>query len=132
MITHDHWDHLDYKTILQLKSKVKTTITGLGVGSHFEHWGFDTNSIVEMDWFEKTEFKTLQEKTKLKSLEKKFLEKDIYKDDLSVPKQTIIYYSKTSLIFVLLPLCSREARYTPYAPVIPINGAPRTIISAMA
>ena len=33
-ISHDHWDHLDYKTILQLKPKVKKVITGLGVGAH--------------------------------------------------------------------------------------------------
>ncbi len=56
VITHDHWDHLDYKTVSQLKSKTKKVITGLGVGSHFESWGFDRNSIQEMDWFEKTEF----------------------------------------------------------------------------
>lgn len=56
VITHDHWDHLDYKTVLQLKPKVKKVITGLGTGSHLEYWGFDANSIIEMDWFEKTEF----------------------------------------------------------------------------
>ncbi len=40
-ISHDHWDHLDYKTITKLKPKIKTIITGLGTGAHFEHWGFD-------------------------------------------------------------------------------------------
>lgn len=49
-ITHDHWDHLDYKTILQLKPKIKTIITGLGTGAHLEHWGFDTKNIIEKDW----------------------------------------------------------------------------------
>lgn len=49
-ISHDHWDHLDYSTILKLKSKVKTVITGLGTGEHFESWGFDTNTIIEEDW----------------------------------------------------------------------------------
>ena len=39
IITHDHWDHLDYKTILKLKPKVKKVITGLGVGEHLEYWG---------------------------------------------------------------------------------------------
>ena len=56
VITHDHWDHLDYKTVVKLKSKVDKVITGLGVGSHLEHWGFDPQSIIEMDWYEKTEF----------------------------------------------------------------------------
>ena len=51
-ISHDHYDHLDYKTILQLQSKVKKIITGLGVGAHLEHWGFDPSIIVEKDWNE--------------------------------------------------------------------------------
>lgn len=51
-ITHDHWDHLDYKTIMKLKSKIKTIICGLGTGAHFEHWGFDSHSIIEKDWNE--------------------------------------------------------------------------------
>ncbi len=51
-ISHDHWDHLDYKTIVQLKSKIKTVICGLGVGEHFEEWGFNPNFIIEKDWNE--------------------------------------------------------------------------------
>lgn len=51
-ISHDHWDHLDYKTIMKLKSKIKKVITGLGTGAHFEHWGFDTAIIIEKDWNE--------------------------------------------------------------------------------
>ena len=49
-ISHDHWDHLDFETIVNLKSKVKKVICGLGVGAHFEHWGFDANKIIEKDW----------------------------------------------------------------------------------
>lgn len=49
-ITHDHWDHLDYPTILQLKTKVKKIITGLGVGAHLIFWGFDRENITEMEW----------------------------------------------------------------------------------
>ncbi len=51
-ISHDHWDHLDYDTVLQLKSKVKTVITGLGTGAHLEYWGFDAKNIIEKDWNE--------------------------------------------------------------------------------
>lgn len=49
-ITHDHWDHLDYETILKLKPKIKKIICGLGIGEHFEYWGFDKNIIIEEDW----------------------------------------------------------------------------------
>ena len=52
IITHDHWDHLDYKTVVELKPKVGKIITGLGTAVHFEHWGFDPKSIVELDWNE--------------------------------------------------------------------------------
>jgi L-ascorbate metabolism protein UlaG (beta-lactamase superfamily) len=52
LITHDHYDHLDYETILELKSKVKTVICGLGVGSHFDYWGYDSSKIIEKDWNE--------------------------------------------------------------------------------
>lgn len=52
LISHDHYDHLDYYTITKLKPKVKKVITGLGVGAHFEHWGYDKNAIIEKDWNE--------------------------------------------------------------------------------
>jgi len=49
-ISHDHWDHLDYETILKLKPKIKRIICALGVDQHLEFWGFDKNSINEPDW----------------------------------------------------------------------------------
>lgn len=50
VISHDHWDHLDYKTIMNLKDRIGKVICGLGVGEHFRYWGFDENSIIELDW----------------------------------------------------------------------------------
>jgi len=52
LISHDHWDHLDYETVLKLKSKVGKVITGLGTGEHLEHWGYTPESIIEKDWNE--------------------------------------------------------------------------------
>jgi L-ascorbate metabolism protein UlaG (beta-lactamase superfamily) len=52
LITHDHWDHLDYETIKKLQPKVKKVITGLGTGGHLEYWGYDKSIIIERDWFE--------------------------------------------------------------------------------
>lgn len=51
-ISHDHWDHLDYRTMMKLKPKIKKIITGIGTGAHFEHWGFDSHVILENDWNE--------------------------------------------------------------------------------
>lgn len=51
-ITHDHWDHLDYNTFMQLKDKVKHIVTGLGVGAHLEKWGYPANRITELYWGE--------------------------------------------------------------------------------
>lgn len=51
-ISHDHWDHLDYKTIIKLKPKIKKIITGLGTAEHLLYWGFDANKIYEKDWNE--------------------------------------------------------------------------------
>lgn len=51
-LSHDHWDHLDYNTVMKLKSKVKKVICGLGVGQHLEHWGFNKSIIVEKNWGE--------------------------------------------------------------------------------
>lgn len=50
IITHDHWDHLDYDAAVALKPKIKQVICPLGVGSHLQHWGYQANAIVELDW----------------------------------------------------------------------------------
>ncbi len=52
LITHDHYDHLDYTTILELKDKVENVICGLGTGSHLKFWGYLPEKIIEKDWNE--------------------------------------------------------------------------------
>lgn len=52
ILTHDHYDHLDFKTIRQLRGKVSKVYCSLGVGSHLRYWGIDKNKIVEMDWWQ--------------------------------------------------------------------------------
>ena len=51
ILSHDHYDHLDYQTIMQLIPKVKKFYTALGVGAHLERWGVPTERIVELDWW---------------------------------------------------------------------------------
>lgn len=51
-ISHDHYDHLDYQTIVKLQPKVSNVITGLGVGAHLESWGYKPAQLIERDWNE--------------------------------------------------------------------------------
>ncbi|MBW7674838.1 MBL fold metallo-hydrolase [Chryseobacterium chendengshani] len=50
VITHDHYDHLDYPTIKGIRSKVEKVILPLGVGAHFERWGYNENQLLEEEW----------------------------------------------------------------------------------
>lgn len=52
LVTHDHWDHLDQPTVIGLQGKVKQVLVGLGVGAHFERWGYAPGQIHEADWYE--------------------------------------------------------------------------------
>jgi L-ascorbate metabolism protein UlaG (beta-lactamase superfamily) len=52
LLTHDHYDHLDYKTLTGLIPKVSKVICGLGVGEHLEYWGYAPSRIIEKDWNE--------------------------------------------------------------------------------
>jgi len=56
LITHDHYDHLDYLTIKALQPKIKRVITPLGVGEHFIAWGYETNKVQETDWYQTTDY----------------------------------------------------------------------------
>jgi L-ascorbate metabolism protein UlaG (beta-lactamase superfamily) len=53
LLTHDHYDHLDYKTILRLKDRTNHFYTSLGVGAHLEFWGVEPGRITELDWWER-------------------------------------------------------------------------------
>lgn len=54
VISHDHYDHLDYKTIKEIDSKVKQYIVPLGVENHLESWGVSKEKITNMAWWEET------------------------------------------------------------------------------
>ena len=52
IITHDHFDHLDYKAVVALQPKVKHIYTSLGVVSHLRFWGIPAEKITEFDWWD--------------------------------------------------------------------------------
>jgi L-ascorbate metabolism protein UlaG (beta-lactamase superfamily) len=60
VISHDHYDHLDFATIEAMKDwKTTTFVVPLGVGAHLEYWGVPADRIVELDWWERTKVKGL-------------------------------------------------------------------------
>ncbi|WP_340526630.1 MBL fold metallo-hydrolase [Cupriavidus necator] len=60
LISHDHYDHLDYPSILALQPLVRQVVAGLGVGAHFEAWGYDMRLVREADWYETVRTPALQ------------------------------------------------------------------------
>ena len=58
LISHDHWDHLDYQAVATLESSVRHVVCGLGVGAHLEYWGYAKEKMHEADWYDTI---TLQE-----------------------------------------------------------------------
>ncbi len=59
LITHDHYDHLEYDTINQIKSRVGQFYVPLGVGAHLIAWGVDPSRITELDWDQSVRHGTL-------------------------------------------------------------------------
>lgn len=49
IVSHDHYDHLDHKTVVALKDRVVKVVCPLGVGEDFEHWGYSKDQIIELD-----------------------------------------------------------------------------------
>ena len=60
LLTHDHYDHLDYESILKLRTKVSSYITSLGVARHLHRWGISNNQITEMDWWEEIDLEGIK------------------------------------------------------------------------
>lgn len=54
VLTHDHYDHLDYETIQQLHPTVKQFVVPLGVDAHLLHWGVPAEKITALDWWSTT------------------------------------------------------------------------------
>lgn len=50
IITHDHWDHLDYATVKNLMPKSNKIITGIGTDIHLKYWGCSDEKIFALDW----------------------------------------------------------------------------------
>ncbi|WP_088042210.1 MBL fold metallo-hydrolase [Bacillus sp. EAC] len=59
ILSHDHYDHLDYGTIKKLMQKVNRFIVPLGVGSHLVTWGVQKEKVTEHNWWDEFKFEDL-------------------------------------------------------------------------
>lgn len=50
VISHDHFDHLDYPTLRRIAPRVGRFLVPLGVGAHLERWGIGPERVSELDW----------------------------------------------------------------------------------
>jgi len=51
ILSHDHYDHLDYNSIMQLKDKTRLFCVPCGVGRRLKKWGVDPEKIREFEWW---------------------------------------------------------------------------------
>ncbi|SDL43887.1 L-ascorbate metabolism protein UlaG, beta-lactamase superfamily [Catalinimonas alkaloidigena] len=58
--SHDHYDHLDYPSVMALKEKTGHFFVPMGVGSHLRRWGIPDEKITELDWWESRAYAGLQ------------------------------------------------------------------------
>jgi L-ascorbate metabolism protein UlaG (beta-lactamase superfamily) len=56
ILSHDHYDHLDYHSIMQLKDKTRLFCVPFGVGSRLESWGIVQEKIREFNWWNEVNF----------------------------------------------------------------------------
>lgn len=60
IFSHDHYDHLDYESVLKIKGKTKHFYTPLAVGNHLRSWGVSDSQITELDWWQETQLGSLE------------------------------------------------------------------------
>jgi L-ascorbate metabolism protein UlaG (beta-lactamase superfamily) len=50
LITHDHYDHLDMRTVQHLAQQGALFVVPLGIGAHLERWGVPPERIRDLEW----------------------------------------------------------------------------------
>lgn len=56
LLSHDHYDHLDLRSMEKLIPKIKNYFVALGCARHLTSWGVDSSAIKEFDWWENQGF----------------------------------------------------------------------------
>ena len=55
ILSHNHYDHLDQKTVLQLAAKTQQFLAPLGVGDLLVKWGVPASKVQQLDWWQGTQ-----------------------------------------------------------------------------
>ncbi len=56
LISHDHYDHLDYESVKKIASKVDMFFVPIGLSAHLQKWGVKPKQITELDWWDESRF----------------------------------------------------------------------------
>ncbi len=60
ILSHDHYDHLDYRAVRQLAGKSKVFLTTLGVGDRLIGWGVPADKVLQYGWWQDVEINGLR------------------------------------------------------------------------
>ena len=60
VISHDHYDHLDMKTIVAMKEWKTIFYVPVGVGANLQYWGIPAERIFERDWWDASKIGDLE------------------------------------------------------------------------
>ena len=55
ILSHNHYDHLDQKTVLLLAAKTQQFLAPLGVGDLLVKWGVPASKVQQLDWWQGTQ-----------------------------------------------------------------------------
>ncbi|WP_259383448.1 MBL fold metallo-hydrolase [Bacillus thuringiensis] len=60
IISHNHYDHLNYKSIMQLKNRAKHFYVPTGVAQYLIKWGVSPSKISEHNWWDEITFDNIK------------------------------------------------------------------------
>ncbi|WP_346989038.1 MBL fold metallo-hydrolase [Bacillus sp. SW7] len=60
IISHNHYDHLNYKSIMQLKNRAKHFYVPTGVAQYLMKWGVSPSKISEHNWWDEIAFDNIK------------------------------------------------------------------------
>lgn len=60
ILSHNHYDHLDQKTVLQLAAKTQYFLAPLGVGDLLVAWGVPASKVQQLDWWQETQLGSIR------------------------------------------------------------------------